>query len=278
MRSELGYGDRSAEGVSPRISFSNDFAISDELTSAGSDHVAAVDFDFDFTLCPDAFAHVPTLADDLFSEGKLLPLPIKRPPFTIFSSSPPPAPSPANSPLKQPTATSSDRKGDSPQEVTVSSHENLAGGRSFSLRKALIWSGSSRLLRSKSSGASPELQNIKQWSSQRSSSLNFSSVGNQRRFCRNCPIPLLCRSKSTSPRAMQSFKPCNSPSGDNTNPELLRKASSSEGRVYYYSGNSSSRRSSHVNNKAVRISPILNVPMPRCMGIFNFCFPYKRGV
>lgn len=269
MRSEWGDGDHGAAGVSPRISFSNDFAISDELTSAGGDHVAAVDFDFDFdfTLCPDALAHVPTLADDLFSEGKLLPLPIKRSPSTTFSSSPPPAPSPANPPLKQPATTSSDRNGNSPQEVTAISHENLAGGRSFSLRKALIWSSGSRLLRSKSSGASPELQKIKQWSSQRSNSLNFSSVGNQRRFCRNCPIPLLCRSKSTSPRAMQSFKPCHSPSGDNT-----------KSRVYYYSGNSSSRRSPHGNNKAIRISPILNVPMPRCMGIFNFCFPYKRGV
>ncbi|XP_042404654.1 uncharacterized protein LOC121994803 [Zingiber officinale] len=266
MRSDWGDGDHDAAGVSPRISFSNDFAISDELTSAGGDHDATVDFDFDFdfTLCPD----VPTLADDLFSEGKLLPLPIKRPPTTTLSSSPPPAPSPANPPPKQlPATTSSDRNGDSPQDVTANSHENLAGGRSFSLRKALVWSSGSLLLRSKSSGASPELQNIKQWSSQRSSSLNFSSVGNQRRFSRNCPIPLLCRSKSDSPRAMRSFKPCNSPSGDNT-----------KSRVYYYSGNPSSRRSSHANNKAVRISPILNVPMPRIMGIFNFCFPYKRGV
>ncbi|KAJ8455985.1 hypothetical protein OPV22_034901 [Ensete ventricosum] len=73
-------------GVSPRISFSHDLTQAD--ISGGDDH--RLDFslpldvsessDFDFVLGADIFSHDSSLADDLFSDGKLLPLPIKNPP------------------------------------------------------------------------------------------------------------------------------------------------------------------------------------------------------
>ncbi|KAJ8464155.1 hypothetical protein OPV22_026707 [Ensete ventricosum] len=231
-------------GVSPRISFSHDLTQAD--ISGGDDH--RLDFslpldvsdssDFDFVLGADIFSHDSSLADDLFSDGKLLPLPIKNlPPSSATSPSSQPSASAADPPAAPKPASARRRKRGSLREIMASCSEGGVG--------------------------------IGRPSPRRSSSLN---CGDGRRSL--CPFPLL-RSKSSGsmPTNPSSTKHGNN-SGINTmasfssSPftELFRKGSKEpKTRVYYYSGSS---RRSHGN--AVRISPIINVPTPSSMSIVSF--------
>ncbi|CAL9747861.1 unnamed protein product [Musa acuminata subsp. burmannicoides] len=141
-------------GVSPRISFSYEppqAGISDS-TEGGDRGVDAslplvmpVSSDFDFGLDAGAIlSHDSSLADDLFSDGKLLPVPIRNPPFSSSAS-----------------AAEAGRKRSSLREIMASSDEDDAGirgpsrGRSFwRFRRSNLCP--LPLLRSKSSGSSAE--------------------------------------------------------------------------------------------------------------------------
>lgn len=141
-------------GVSPRISFSYEppqACISDS-TEGGDRGVDAslplvipVSSDFDFGLDAGAIlSHDSSLADDLFSDGKLLPVPIRNPPSSSSAS-----------------AAEAGRKRSSLREIMASSDEDDAGirgpspGRSFwRFRRSNLCP--LPLLRSKSSGSSAE--------------------------------------------------------------------------------------------------------------------------
>ncbi|XP_009390418.2 uncharacterized protein LOC103976817 [Musa acuminata AAA Group] len=231
-------------GVSPRISFSHDLTQAD--ISGGDDHRldlslpldVSASSDFDFVLGADIFSHDSSLADDLFSDGKLLALPIKNPPSSSSAASPSslPSASAADPPAAPKPASARRRKRGSLREIMASCSEGGVG--------------------------------IGRPSPRRSSSLN---CGDSRRSL--CPFPLL-RSKSSGSMPMNpsSSKHCDNSSINTiasfSSPftELFRKGSKEpKTRVYYYSGSS---RRSHGN--AVRISPIINVPTPSSMSIFSF--------
>ncbi|CAL9100649.1 unnamed protein product [Musa textilis] len=242
-------------GASPRISFSHDVDLPQTDASESTDANRRLDAslplevsapsDFDFSLAIDALSHDPSLADDLFSDGKLLPLPIKNPP----SSSRPSAP------VAAPPATATRRRNrDSLREVMAGPEANGSGiGR-----------------------ASPPTPF---WRFRRSSSVGYGSSRSSL-----CPFPLL-RSKSSGSSSTQrpNAKPGITDSGyssagigkGSSSPfgELFRKgANEPKTKVYYYSGNS--RRS--YGSNAVRISPILNVPTPGSGSIFDYLL-CKRG-
>ncbi|CAL9082091.1 hypothetical protein MUK42_30143 [Musa troglodytarum] len=223
-------------GVSPRISFSHDLTQAD-ISGGGDPRLdlslpldVSASSDFDFILGADISSHDSSLADDLFSDGKLLPLPIKNPPSSSAAASPSslPSASAADPPAAPKPASARRRKRGSLREIMASCSEGGVG--------------------------------IGRPSPRRSSSLN---CGDSRRGL--CPFPLL-RSKSSGsmPTNPSSTKHCTSFSSPFT--ELFRKGSKEpKARVYYYSGSS---RLSHGN--AVRISPIINVPTPSSMSIFSF--------
>ncbi|URE48711.1 hypothetical protein MUK42_15370 [Musa troglodytarum] len=236
-------------GASPRISFSHDVDLpqtdANRRLDASLPLEVSAPSDFDFSLAIDALSHDPSLADDLFSDGKLLPLPIKNPP----SSSRPSAP------VAAPPATATRRRNrDSLREVMAGPEANGSGiGR-----------------------ASPPTPF---WRFRRSSSVGYGSSRSSL-----CPFPLL-RSKSSGSSSTQrpNAKPGITDSGyssagigkGSSSPfgELFRKgANEPKTKVYYYSGNS--RRS--YGSNAVRISPILNVPTPGSGSIFDYLL-CKRG-
>ncbi|RWV87947.1 hypothetical protein GW17_00050013 [Ensete ventricosum] len=150
-------------GVSPRISFSHDppspqGGISN--STEGGDRrldsslplVMPASSDFDFGLDASAIlSHDSSLADDLFSDGKLLPVPIRNPPSSSSSSS-------------ASAAADAGRKRSSLREIMASSDEDDAGIRGpsprrsfwrFRMSSSVKYGGSLcplPLLRSKSSG------------------------------------------------------------------------------------------------------------------------------
>ncbi|KAJ8501260.1 hypothetical protein OPV22_011812 [Ensete ventricosum] len=156
-------------GVSPRISFSHDppspqGGISD--STEGGDRrldsslplVMPASSDFDFGLDASAIlSHDSSLADDLFSDGKLLPVPIRNPPSSSSSSS-------------ASAAADAGRKRSSLREIMASSDEDDAGIRGPSPRRSFWRFRSSSsvkyggslcplpLLRSKSSESSAKQQ------------------------------------------------------------------------------------------------------------------------
>ncbi|CAD5185889.1 unnamed protein product [Musa acuminata subsp. malaccensis] len=240
-------------GASPRISFSHDVDLPQTDASESTDADRRLDVslplevsapsDFDFSLAIDALSHDHSLADDLFSDGKLLPLPIKNPP----SSSRPSAP------VAAPPATATCRRSrDSLREMMTGPEANGIGRASPPTpfwrfrRSSSVGYGSSRsslcpfpLLRSKSSGSS---------STQRP----------------NAKPGITDNSYSSAGIGKGSSRPFS---------ELFRKgANEPKTKVYYYSGNS--RRS--YGSNAVRISPILNVPTPGSGSIFDYLL-CKRG-
>ncbi|WOK97727.1 hypothetical protein Cni_G06435 [Canna indica] len=262
---EVGLESSAWAGVSPRISFSHDLCQVDvsEPTVDGADRrldlslpldVVAASSDFDFSLGADVFSQDPSLADDLFSDGKLLPLPIKNAPLSSSSSCPPSAI--ATGPPATPNACL--RRRGSLREIMASaeSDDACAIGRPCPQKPF--------------------------WRFRRSSSLNCSSGSGGGSLC---SFPLLRSKSSGSSSPMQvrpTAKQCKSLNAINaTNAtELFKKGSSSEPkttRVYYYSAAASSRQR-RLHGNAVRISPILNVPTPTGggMGILSFLL-CKRG-
>ncbi|XP_008812770.2 uncharacterized protein LOC103723592 [Phoenix dactylifera] len=217
--------------ASPRISFSHDLSPSSTAEARRLDASLSLDStadDFDFNLS----VHIPTddrsLADELFSDGKLLPLPIKNP---STPSNPPALPPPPTIPYP--------KKSGSLREIMASSEDDSSVRRS------------------------PSSSQKSFWRFRRSSSLTCS--GGSSRPGLLCPFALL-RSKSTGssptpnpPRPDKQYKKTNHTGGGgggiNSSSSFLRSFSTdSSSRIYYYS---SARRScSH----GVRISPILNVP------------------
>ncbi|XP_047968847.1 uncharacterized protein LOC125212661 [Salvia hispanica] len=82
----------SASGISPRISFSHDLTQSDVVPIEQYIRSAASSssIDFDFCVFRESFDHESSSADELFFDGKILPIQIKK----RLAPPPPPAPLP----------------------------------------------------------------------------------------------------------------------------------------------------------------------------------------
>lgn len=244
MAIELCSSDESSLGImSPaRISFSHDVSQTGSVpveqyirsTSPSSS------IDFDFCVFRESFDLESSSADELFFDGKILPIEIKRrissaPPRRTEQPLPPPPPLP---PCKNSSNTS--KTSNNEDEI-----ENKTGG----------------VLES-----SDEKQNSKSfWRFKRSSSLNCGS-GYARTLC---PLPLLSRSNSTG--SSPSVKRNSTLSKDNLSHHKhhsqrhFSKSMSSNGQkppLKKVPGNPYSN--------GVKFSPVLNVPPANLFGLSTF--------
>ncbi|KAG1330639.1 hypothetical protein COCNU_02G006070 [Cocos nucifera] len=232
--------------ASPRISFSHDLSTTETHRLDSSLPLDSTADDFDFSLSVDIPASDGSLADELFSDGKLLPLPIKNPSTT---SNPPPLPPPPTIPYPKKHGRLREMMARAEDDNKVKKSPSSSSQKSF-------------------------------WRFHRSSSLNCSGGGSRSGLL--CSFALL-RSKSTGssqtpnppPRPDKQYhKKTNSVGGGsssssssiNSSPLLLHKFSTdSNARIYYYSGTPRSC------GNGVRISPILNVPTASSAFCYLLC-------
>ncbi|KAL3640427.1 hypothetical protein CASFOL_015395 [Castilleja foliolosa] len=223
----------------PRISFSHDLHQSDVVqveqyvrTSSPSS------IDFNFCVFSESFDQdQSSSADELFFDGKILPIEIKRrlaPPRKV-DDPPPPAPAylrPLPPPPK-PNKTNTNFIGEAKNQTNSESEEKH---KSF-------------------------------WRFKRSTSLNCGS-GYGRSFC---PLPLLSRSNSTGSSAAGKRQPVS-----NTQKQsFLRGNSSSSSQKQTQTGNYSSRpplKKNHhgSSSNGFKFNPVLHVPPANFFGLVSF--------
>ncbi|KAG6384277.1 hypothetical protein SASPL_155922 [Salvia splendens] len=112
------FPDSPSAEISPRISFSHDLRndaipIEHYVPSSSSSTI-----DFDFCVFRESFDHESSSADELFSDGKILPIEIKRRSSpSILRSAAPPLPPP---PRMNPTISGSEKQNPRPATTTTS--------------------------------------------------------------------------------------------------------------------------------------------------------------
>ncbi|KAG8659739.1 uncharacterized protein LOC110608544 [Manihot esculenta] len=229
--------DNSA-GFSPRISFSHDLCLSDivpvEQHPLPSNSLGSIDFDF---CTRKSFDQESSSADELFSDGKILPTEIKKktaPAKQLDQSSPPPH---------------------ALNEDVLSKKESMK----------------------EMKGASDELPEEKHtsksfWRFKRSSSLNCVS-GYGRSLC---PLPLLSRSNSTGsvPSSVKRV-PLSRDSSSNhkQHRQSFMKHQSSSSSTSYQKPPLKKNYGAYGNG--VRVSPVLNVPSGNLFGLGSIFFNGK---
>lgn len=255
---------------SPRISFSHDLYLSQTAATAGDgvpppieqyirSNSSSSSVDFDFCVFRESFdQEYSSSADELFFEGKILPIEIKKKLGTASKkSSPPPSPSPLPlgidfHPSSSSTTSRKGKKNEKVREQNLNTNSNI-----------II---DSEEKQSSSSSSSSNSNKNSSWF-KRSSSLN---CGNG--YARSlCPIPLLSRSNSTgsTPNVKRS-----SPS---PSPPLMK-----DNNVNYcnYVSNSNSKQKSHHQKPPLKrsyttstppygngVNPVLNVPTSTFFGL-----------
>ncbi|XVF20782.1 hypothetical protein REPUB_Repub12eG0032900 [Reevesia pubescens] len=236
-------------GMSPRISFSHDFCHFDvvpveqrPLRSKSSGLNSSIDFDF---CVRESVEQESSSADELFSDGKILPAEIKKKnvPSKQTDQSSPPLPLPRSNPVHD------DANENSKKE---SSNKN-------------------RITRDETGDEVDEKQSSKSfWGFKRSSSLNCGSAYG-RSFC---PLPLLSRSNSTgsTPNVKQASI---SKDSHNHKHNSQRHATSSS----YKSSTSYQKPPLRKNYKpygnGVQVNPVLNVPSGNLFGLGSIFFNSK---
>ncbi|XP_057969103.1 uncharacterized protein LOC131158328 [Malania oleifera] len=241
--------ENSSVTMSPRISFSYGFCQSDIIPVEPHDHRSdsnASEFEscIDFDFCVrESFDHDSSSADELFSDGKILPIQIKNTaclPEEMdhkLKSQPPLPPPQRRRPLRD----------------HIGSKCGISKSESAKESKSLI-------------NDTEEKQNSKSfWSFKRSSSLNCVGGGYGRSLC---PLPLLSRSNSTGSEASTKRSQL---SKDNHSHKQQKHSQIKP------SQSSSSSMSNHKppfkkvygsqSNSSVRISPVLNMAPPSLFGL-----------
>ncbi|KAK9115005.1 hypothetical protein Syun_021802 [Stephania yunnanensis] len=223
-----------AVDMSPRISFSHDLCQSDVVRIEHLDQTISPDFDF----C--VFEIESSTADELFSDGKLLPLEIKKQQPIISSQKPPIAP-----PSRQ-----IDSKKESLKEmIEKSSKTEEKIGKSFwrftrssscgnGYKKSLICS-LPLLSRSNSTGSAP---NPKRTTSATAPLLSQRSSNKASTII-----------KSSSSSSSTSSCTSNSSSSSSSYSSYLQKPPLKKNQHHHHH---------HHHNNGIRISPVLNVPPP----------------
>ncbi|XP_055804911.1 uncharacterized protein LOC129873763 [Solanum dulcamara] len=246
MAIELCSSDDSSLGImSPaRISFSHDVSQTGSVpveqyirsTSPSSS------IDFDFCVFRESFDLESSSADELFFDGKILPIEIKRrissvqPRKTEQQMSPPPHPLP-------------------PCNTTLHCGK-------MSNNEYAIQNNKTGVVESSDEKQNPNSNSKSFWRFKRSSSLNCGS-GYARTLC---PLPLLSRSNSTG--SSPSVKRNSTLSKDNLKHHSQRHFSKS------MSSNGSSSQKPPLKkapyNNGVKFSPVLNVPSANLFGLSTF--------
>ncbi|KAI9160999.1 hypothetical protein LWI28_013543 [Acer negundo] len=233
-----------SSGMSPRISFSHDFCLSDEIIvpveqqqqhPLRSNSSSGMDFDF---CVRKSFDQDSSSADELFSDGKILPTQVKKKKINN------------NTPQALPLPPAGYNKNDQ-------DHESLKG----------ISNKSTAVMRDESGDGLEEKQqsssNKSFWKFKRSSSLNCGS-GYGRSLC---PLPLLSRSNSTG-----------SAHKDNNNSHTrsassIRSSSHSSSSNYLKPPLKKSAYGAYGNG--IQVNPVLNVPSGNLFGLGSIFFNAK---
>ncbi|GMH27199.1 hypothetical protein Nepgr_029042 [Nepenthes gracilis] len=231
--------NNSSRGMSPRISFSQDFNQTDGVPIEPHKPQLLLDSpEFDFCVRRSYDDHESSLADEIFSNGVILPAQIKKKPLPTkhiaksdsrsSSSSttrpllPPPLPRPAPS------------KDEYSSSLDVEDKQQQQNSKSF-------------------------------WGFKRSRSLNCGSIYSRKL----CPLPLLSRSKSTgtasnSKRSLFSkddrLPHCNFQNAQkNSNPSSLKISQSSSPSSFSHQKPPLKKNYGSMGNNGVAINPFLNV-------------------
>ncbi|XP_075481379.1 uncharacterized protein LOC142522111 [Primulina tabacum] len=235
------FPDSPSLGMSPRISFSHDLSQTDivpierDIRSGSSSSI-----EFDFCVFREYFDQESSSADELFFEGKILPIEIKkklapprtacdRPPHPPVPAFPPPQPSQPSHKTNKNTSTHEARQYPNPESDEKKS--------SF-------------------------------WSFKRSTSLNCGS-GYARTLC---PLPLLSRSNSTgstasSKRASLSNNQRQNFFKNSTNSHQKQSQLPSAAASNTYHRPPLRRTNHRYNNGGIKINPVLNVPHANLFGL-----------
>uniref|UniRef100_A0A6N2K952 Uncharacterized protein n=1 Tax=Salix viminalis TaxID=40686 RepID=A0A6N2K952_SALVM len=228
-------------GVSPRISFSHDLCVSDivpveQRLPLRSGSLGSIDFDFCVRKSFDSSS-----ADELFSDGKLLPTEIKK-------------------------KTASAKQMDS--RVRIPSRDALQDGVSSddSLKRECL-----KEMKSSSYEAEDQKQTSKSfWSFKRSSSLNCAS-GYGRSLCH---LPLLSRSYSTGSTPRSKRAPLTKEINHKQNKQEFFRSSKSTSSTKNYQKPPLKKNYGPYGN-GVRVSPVLNVPPGNLFGLGSIFFNGK---
>ncbi|CDP02770.1 unnamed protein product [Coffea canephora] len=247
--------ETSSMGASPRISFSHDLSqtegvpIEQYIRTTSSSSI-----DFDFCVFRESFDQESSSADELFSDGKILPIEIKRklgpssPSKSSTSSSSEATPTPISAQTPQPSSDDHDivdpikspksDKTSSEKRRGVSESDEKPNGKSF-------------------------------WRFKRSSSLNCGS-GYARSLC---PLPLLNRSNSTgsTPNVKRSSSGKDSNLSNKQN--SLKQSQSALSAGGYQKPPLKKSYGSYGNG--VKVTPFLNVPSPSMFGLGSIFSPGK---
>ncbi|KAL9148270.1 hypothetical protein ABFS82_12G031200 [Erythranthe guttata] len=173
------FPDSPTMGMSPRISFSHDLSQSDVVPVEEYIRTTTSSaIDFDFCVFRESFDHHSSSADELFFDGKILPIQIKKrlspaatPPVL---KNPPPQPSPPPSSALPPAAP--------PQKPPPPSKPSAAAASANETKNPVV------------TAEPPEEKQKSFWRFKRSSSLNCGGSGGYGGTL--CPLPLLSRSNS----------------------------------------------------------------------------------
>lgn len=250
--------DSSSVGMSPRISFSHDLSqaegvpIEQYIRTTSSSSI-----DFDFCVFRESFDQESSSADELFSDGKILPIEIKRklgtssPKKSSTASSSEATPTPISAQIPQPSLDDHDdhdivdpikspksEQTSSEKRRGVSESDEKPNGKSF-------------------------------WRFKRSSSLNCGS-GYARSLC---PLPLLNRSNSTgsAPNVKRSSSGKDSGLGNKQN--SLKQSQSAAAAGGYQKPPLKKSYGSYGNG--VKVIPVLNVPSASMFGLGSIFSPGK---
>ncbi|KAL2329508.1 hypothetical protein Fmac_017089 [Flemingia macrophylla] len=239
----------SSSSVSPRISFSHDFSQSDIIpveqlpfrsNSSGLNN-STIDFDF---CVSESFELEASSADELFSQGRILPTEVKRKSVPTKQTSGQLAPKSLLPPPHHAAATTPKKK-ESPNKETKNLHDEVY-----------------------------EKQSSKSfWSFKRSSSCG---IGHTRSFC---PLPLLSRSNSTgssTPSVKRNSISKEGVSANNIKPNSQKHSSSTRlTHSHSFVPNGYHHQKPPLNYKnhhgsygnSVRVNPVLNVPPANLFGL-----------
>eukprot|EP00257_Ricinus_communis_P022442 XP_015582171.1 uncharacterized protein LOC8269350 [Ricinus communis] len=240
MAIELCSDNNNSTGFSPRISFSHDFCLSDIVPveqhhSLRPNSLGSIDFDF---CTRKSFDQESSPADELFSDGKILPTEIKKKTT--------PATKQTNNSLPPSNALLDDSsKAEKIKEMkggTDEAEEKQSNSKSF-------------------------------WRFKRSSSLNCVS-GYGRSLC---PLPLLSRSNSTGSAPSTSVKRVPLSKDNKQQRQAFIKSQSSSSSSSSSSGMSYQKPPLKKNYYAngVRVNPVLNVPSGNLFGLGSIFFNGK---
>ncbi|XP_057524623.1 uncharacterized protein LOC130804260 [Amaranthus tricolor] len=228
MAVDLFKDNPSSRGISPRISFSHDLNNSDIIPI--EPHIplksSIFDYDFDFGVSQRTYEQDSSLADELFANGVILPIQIKRKNIPVISKSKSFSQSSSNSSFLPPLPPSSVLNNG---EFDKETEEKQGNGSSSNNNKSF-------------------------WKFKRSKSLNCGSI------CRRglCPLPILSRSKSTG-STVSAKRSLISKDEKQSN---LKNSSSSYQKPPLkrnYGGSS-------FNSGLIHVSPVINVPTSKVFG------------